>query len=347
MTPLEYIGVAGSAVFTWFVLSEIWKIFYTSFLGHAIGRTISVKKLGSWAVVTGASDGIGKAYAEAMAARGLNVVLISRTLSKLEKVASEIEAKYKVRTKVIAVDFTGGEEIYDSISKDLEGLEIGVLVNNVGMTYAFPEHLIDVPDVKHFCTQLINCNVLSVTRMSLLILPQMVARRKGLILNISSAAALFPAPFLTMYSSTKAFVHKFSEDLALEYGPYGITVQGVLPSYVVTNMSRIKRATWRFPMPNSFVESQMKTLGLEMYSAGFYMHKILWKYYEYLGAVCRPYLLKIIYDHMKDARDRYHRRQRLQQEQKEQNPVKSHNSKPDPASSHPLTILRKSIGQCQ
>lgn len=49
MTPLEYIGVAGSAVFTWFVLSEIWKIFYTSFLGHAIGRTISVKKLGGWA----------------------------------------------------------------------------------------------------------------------------------------------------------------------------------------------------------------------------------------------------------------------------------------------------------
>ena len=180
-----------------------------------------------------------------------------------------------MKTRVLAVDFTGGEEIYDAIGKELEGLEIGVLVNNVGMTYAFPEHFIAVPDVKNFCSQLINCNVLSVTRMCLLVLPQMVERRKGLVLNISSAAAMFPTPFLTMYSSTKAFVNKFTEDLALEYGPYGVTVQGVLPSYVVTKMSRIKRATWRFPMPNVFVESQMKTLGLEMYSAGFYMHKIL------------------------------------------------------------------------
>ena len=173
------------------------------------------------------------------------------------------------------MDFTGGEEIYERIGKELQGLEIGVLVNNVGMTYDYPEHLIDVPNIQQFSSQLINCNVLSVTRMTLLILPQMVARRKGLILNISSAAALFPTPFLTMYSSTKAFVHKFSEDLNLEYGPFGITVQCVLPSYVVTRMSKIKRATWRFPLPSSFVESQLKTLGLEMYSAGFYMHKIL------------------------------------------------------------------------
>lgn len=66
MSALEYIGVAGSAVFTWFVLSEIWKIVYTSFLGHAIGRSVKVKQMGRWAVVTGASDGIGRAYAEAV-----------------------------------------------------------------------------------------------------------------------------------------------------------------------------------------------------------------------------------------------------------------------------------------
>ena len=77
-----------------------------------------------------------------------------------------------------------------------------------------------------------------------------------------------------MYSSTKAFVHKFSEDLAIEYAPFGITVQCVLPGFVATNMSRIKRPTYKAPLPRDFVRGQMKTLGLESFSAGYWVHKL-------------------------------------------------------------------------
>ncbi|KAI4571368.1 hypothetical protein MJG53_013474 [Ovis ammon polii x Ovis aries] len=86
-------------------------------------------------VVTGATSGIGKAYARELARRGLNVVLISRDLSKLKHEAREIERLYGKSTRVIQVDFTGGLEIYETIEAGLKDLEIGVLVNNVGQKY--------------------------------------------------------------------------------------------------------------------------------------------------------------------------------------------------------------------
>ena len=79
----------------------------------------------------------------------------------------------------------------------------------------------------------------------------------------------------------KAFVYKFSEDLALEYAPHGVTVQCVLPGFVATNMSRIKRPTLRAPLPKDFVRGQMKTLGLEFASAGYWVHKLQVMYFKF------------------------------------------------------------------
>jgi len=274
LTALEVAGVSAICVSAFLVLREVWDFIYTSYLGHALGKTLPLKNIGQWAVVTGATDGIGKAYCDELAALGLNIVLISRSPYKLQNVAADIESNYKVKTKIIDVDFTRGLEIYERIGKELEGLEIGILINNVGMSYTYPEYLAQIPNATEFSQQLINCNVVSVTQMCLLVLPKMVERKKGLILNVSSASAVLPTPLMTMYSSTKAFVFKFSEDLALEYAPFGVTVQCVLPGFVATNMSRIKRPTLKAPLPEVFVRGQMKTLGLELYSAGYWVHKL-------------------------------------------------------------------------
>jgi 17beta-estradiol 17-dehydrogenase / very-long-chain 3-oxoacyl-CoA reductase len=265
--------------------------------------------------VTGATDGIGRAYAEELASRGLNIVLISRSPYKLQNVAADIETKHYVKTRIIDVDFTLGNEIYERIGKELEGLEIGVLVNNVGMSYSYPEYLAQVPNVTEFSHSLINCNVVSVTRMCLLVLAQMVERKKGLILNISSASAVLPTPLMTMYSSTKAFVHKFSEDLALEYAPFGITVQCVLPGFVATNMSRIKRPTLKAPLPKDFVQGQMKTLGLELASAGYWVHKLQLGYYLKLMTVFPSVVVKVTWDNLSNTRLRALKRQQQQQAQ--------------------------------
>ncbi|MBN3312708.1 GBB2 protein, partial [Atractosteus spatula] len=177
-------------------------------------------------LVTGATSGIGKAYAIELARRGLDLVLISRSEKKLMAVATHIEAQFGRQTRVIQADFTEGATIYPGISEQLTGLEIGILVNNVGMNYAgMLVHFLDVPNPEQRISDVISCNILSVTQMTRIILPQMVERGRGLIINLSSEAASEPQPMLTLYSATKIFITYFSRGLNAEYRSRGITVQ--------------------------------------------------------------------------------------------------------------------------
>ncbi len=175
--------------------------------------------------MTGAGDGIGKSYCQQLAKRGLNIVFVSKILAEMESVSKEIEAKYNVETKIIVVDFTKEEGIYEKIEESIEGLEIGILVNNVGICYELPDFFTNLS--KEFSENLINCNVVSMINMTRIVLPQMVDRKKGLIVNISSATNFLPAPLLTVYAATKAFVKKVSDDLRSEYKNQGITIQTV------------------------------------------------------------------------------------------------------------------------
>uniref|UniRef100_A0A8D8I1V6 Very-long-chain 3-oxoacyl-CoA reductase n=1 Tax=Culex pipiens TaxID=7175 RepID=A0A8D8I1V6_CULPI len=287
------------------LLRKVFPWLYENLLGPKLfGSSIRLKELGSWAVVTGATDGIGKAYAKALAKKGLNVVLISRTTSKLEEVAKEIEAESKVLTKIITADFTSGPEIYDNIRAQTAELEVGVLVNNVGMSYANPEFFLALPDQDKFINQVVTCNIFSVTRMCTLFLPGMIERRKGAIINISSLSAVIPAPMLTVYAASKAFVDKFSDDLATEYVRHGITVQSVLPGPVATNMSKIRRATWMSCAPKTFVSSALATLGVARHTTGYYPHSLLQLGIDMIG-LFSPYVSqKITLNTMNNIRAR-------------------------------------------
>nr|XP_025137803.1 UDP-N-acetylglucosamine/UDP-glucose/GDP-mannose transporter isoform X7 [Bubalus bubalis] len=138
-----------------------------------------------------------------LARQGFNVVLISRTLEKLQAIAAEIELTIGSTVKTIQADFAK-DDIYDYIKEKLKGLEIGILVNNVGMLpNLLPSHFLNTPaDIQ----SLIHCNITSVVKMTQLILKHMESRQKGLILNISSGVALFPWPLYSTYSASKAFV---------------------------------------------------------------------------------------------------------------------------------------------
>lgn len=225
-------------------------------------------------------------------------------MSPLMYLIFPVETESNVQTKVIAADFTAGPEIYETIAKQTTGLEIGVLVNNVGMSYASPERFLELPDQEKLISNLITCNIFSVTRMCNLFLPAMVERRKGVIINISSLSAVIPAPMLTVYAASKAFVDKFSDDLATEYAKHGVLVQSVLPGPVATNMSKIRRSTWMACSPKTFVSNALGTLGTSRHTTGYYPHSLLQLAIDMLGLVSPSVSRKITLKTMENIRAR-------------------------------------------
>ncbi|XP_048887024.1 very-long-chain 3-oxoacyl-CoA reductase-B-like [Brienomyrus brachyistius] len=269
--PLYWIGAATAAWVSLWTFYRLLSGFRIWVLGNG---QIVCTKLGKWAVVTGATDGIGKAFAEELARRGFAVVLISRSQEKLDDVSKSIESRFSVETRTIAVDFEAAD-IYPKIEAGLAGLEVGVLVNNVGISYSYPEFFLNVNDLDKFITKMINVNITSVCQMTRLVLPKMLDRSKGVILNISSASALYPVPLLSIYSATKAFVDFFTQGLNAEYKSKGIIIQSVLPFYVATKMSKIRKPTLDKPTPERYVASAIRTVGLQSQTCGYFPHAVL------------------------------------------------------------------------
>lgn len=151
--------------------------------------------------LAGSTDGIGKAYAEELAKRGVNIILVSRSKEKLEAVSRNISETYKVETDFIVADFSKGRELYPAIEEALKDREIGILVNNVGIFYGYPDYFTNLSE--DVLWDLIHVNIASATMMTHIVLPGMVKKKKGAIVNLSSGSCCQPTPTLTVYGASK------------------------------------------------------------------------------------------------------------------------------------------------
>ncbi|KAI0045061.1 3-ketoacyl-CoA reductase [Auriscalpium vulgare] len=215
-------------------------------------------KKGAWAVVTGASDGIGREFALQLAQAGFNVLLAARNPEKLDAVAQEIKDKASsAETKTFAIDFAhAGDAAYDALKSAIADLDIGVLVNNVGKSHEMPADLVDTPADE--VRDILAINVAATTRVTALVAPGMVARHRGLILTIGSFAGSAPAPMLATYSASKAYLRTFSLALAAELAPAGVTVEHANTYFVVSAMSKIRRASALVPAPAAYVRAVLR-----------------------------------------------------------------------------------------
>lgn len=218
-------------------------------------------KFGKWAIVTGATDGIGKAYAMALAKKGMSVILISRTEAKLKEVKQEIESKgYKgVEVNYIVCDYSNFDSKAKQHVKDsIAGLEIGVLINNVGVSYRYPMFFHELSDDE--VAALVEMNVNSTTWMTRFVINGMVERKRGAIVNISSGSAMYTLPLLAEYSAAKSYIEKFTLALNAEYGAKGISVQCQIPFYVSTKLAKMRKS-FSVPTPDDYARRAIRFVG--------------------------------------------------------------------------------------
>lgn len=187
-----------------------------------------MKSSPSTALVTGASSGIGAVYADRLATRGHDLVLVARRLDRLENLANEIQERHGRKVEVVAADLADEEDLARVEALVRDASDLAVLANIAGLGALGPAGIIDPAEVDG----MLKVNVLALTRLSLAASRRFAAAKRGTIINIGSIIAMMPVPGAGGYSGSKSYVLNFSRSLQAELADSGVTVQVVMPGPV-------------------------------------------------------------------------------------------------------------------
>lgn len=268
-----YASFLLGALFIFRYLFRFLTFFYNYFLKKS--TLMSYKRQNSWAVITGATDGIGKAFTIELAKKGFNVLLVSRTEERLKNVIQNDLKDMTVESSYVAIDFSKAtNDDYKRLSSALEGKDIAVLINNVGASYNYPEFYTDLSedDIQH----LVKLNIESTNRVTKAVLPTMVNQKRGLVISISSGSSLGDAcPLLSVYAATKAYINNWSLGLSYENRKNNIRFEVLTPFYVTTKLSKIRRESILEPNPTKYARSALETVGSYTMRCGYFPHEII------------------------------------------------------------------------
>ncbi len=219
---------------------------------------------GTWALVTGASAGIGVALANELATGGTHLVLTARRRDRLEELARSLKRRYGIRTAVFDADLAQPDapgKIYEFTRQ--QGVEIDLLINNAG--FGQYGELTQVP--AHRLLDMVQVNCMAVVHLTRLFLADMVARRRGDVLILASTAAFQAVPFISTYAATKAFDLLFAEGLAEEMKPHGIRVCALCPGSTESEFHAIAGQE-KFTNKNQETAQKVAQTGLQALAAG-------------------------------------------------------------------------------
>ncbi|HEX8286675.1 MAG TPA: SDR family oxidoreductase [Pyrinomonadaceae bacterium] len=190
-------------------------------------------------LITGASGGIGEAFARRLARENHNLVLAARTEKKLHELCDELMLHHKITAHYVAIDLSEPEadkRLYEETEK--HGMQVEWLINNAG--FGSMGDFADLELKREL--EMINLNISVLVALTHRYLQQMRQRRSGTIINVASTASFQPIPFMATYAATKAFVRSFSEAIAEENRPFNVTVTALCPGPTDTNFFSVADA---------------------------------------------------------------------------------------------------------
>lgn len=215
-----------------------------------------------FSLITGASGGIGECFARALAARGRNLLLVARSEEKLQELAAELSSRNGVRVEAIPADLAvrgAASQLVETLRA--RNLAINLLINNAGFGARGEFWKLSIERQ----AAMLGLNIHALVELTHLLLPGMIERRRGGIINVSSTASFQALPYTTTYAATKAFVTSFSMGLAEEVRPYGIRVVTLCPGGTRTNFFEageygVRNIPGGMQAPEEVVELALKTL---------------------------------------------------------------------------------------
>ncbi len=214
---------------------------------------------GKTALITGASSGIGRAFAHELAGRGMDVVLVARSEERLRELADTLARSHGVRAAVIAADLSragAGQEVVEAVRA--RGLTVDLLVNNAGFGY----HGVVADQPPSSVRDMMAVNMTTLVELSRSLVAPMLERGSGGIINVVSLAAFQPMPYIALYAATKAFVLSFSEALGVEVRGHGVRVLALCPGETSTAFFDTARQSpaGRLRRPAQVVASGLRAL---------------------------------------------------------------------------------------
>ena len=245
-------------------------------------KTNLKRKYGDWAVISGATDGIGLAMARELAKQGLSIVVIGRSEEKLERTKLSLEQEGNAgEILTIKIDLSDSSiDNFESIRSkiDPENRDIGILINNAG---SMPSRLMryiryDFEKVRN----MVNLNVLATLCLTRMIMPGMLDRGKGLVVNVSSILAHTSAPFACVYAPTKSFMSAFSKQLQQEYSGHPIDIINLTPGPVhtklLTDLAKFKNPNVLCLSPDDFARTAVNAFSTRIGEfCGCFVHEII------------------------------------------------------------------------